>query len=63
MGNIIPAANCSKVEVVCDNEKCACFHFVFQNFTNRLTNDTTNLTGNEGQKMCAVFSENAQLQS
>ena len=29
----------------------------------RLTNDTTYLTGNEGQKICAVFSENAPLQS
>ena len=29
----------------------------------RLTNDTTYLTGNEGQKICAVFSENASLQS
>ena len=31
--------------------------------TNRPTNDTTYLTGNEGQKICAVFSENAPLQS
>ena len=29
----------------------------------RLTNGTTYLTGNEGQKMCTVFSENAPLQS
>ncbi|CAI8034644.1 hypothetical protein GBAR_LOCUS19482, partial [Geodia barretti] len=29
----------------------------------RLTNDTTYLTGNEGQKICGVFSENAPLQS
>ena len=29
----------------------------------RLTNDTTYLMGNEGQKICAVFSENAPLQS
>ena len=29
----------------------------------RLTNDITYLTGNEGQKICAVFSENAPLQS
>ena len=27
------------------------------------TNDTTYLTGNEGQKICGVFSENAPLQS
>ena len=27
------------------------------------TNDTTYLTGNEGQNICAVFSENAPLQS
>ena len=29
----------------------------------RLTNDTTYPTGNEGQNFCAVFSENAPLQS
>ena len=29
----------------------------------RLTNDTTYLTGNEGQNLCGVFSENAPLQS
>ena len=29
----------------------------------RLTNDMTYLTGNEGQKFRAVFSENAPLQS
>ena len=29
----------------------------------RPTNDTTYLTGNEGQKFCGVFSENAMLQS
>ena len=29
----------------------------------RLTNDTTYLTGHEGQKIRAVFSENAALQS
>ena len=29
----------------------------------RLTNDTTYLTGNEGQNVGAVFSENASLQS
>ena len=29
----------------------------------RLTNDTTYLTGNEGQKICAVFSGNAPMQS
>ena len=29
----------------------------------RLTNDTTYLTGNEGQKIYAVFSDNAPLQS
>ena len=29
----------------------------------RLTKDTTYLTGNEGQNICAVFSENAPLQS
>ena len=36
---------------------------IFQNLTNRPTNNTTYLTGNEGQKICAVFSENAPLQS
>ena len=29
----------------------------------RLTKDTTYLTGKEGQKICAVFSETAPLQS
>ena len=29
----------------------------------RLTNDMTYLTGNEGQNICAVFPENAPLQS
>ena len=29
----------------------------------RLTKDTIYLTGNEGQKICGVFSENAPLQS
>ena len=29
----------------------------------RLTKDMTYLTGNESQKFCAVFSENARLQS
>ena len=39
---------------------CVCVHptsFI------RPTNDTTYLTGNEGQNICAVFSENAPLQS
>ena len=36
---------------------------VFQHLTYRPTNDTTYLTGNEGQKVCAVFPENAPLQS
>ena len=40
-----------------------CLCVVFQNLTNRPTNDTTYLTGNEGQNICAVFSENAPLQS
>ena len=33
------------------------------NLTYRPTNDMTYLTGNEGQNICAVFSENAPLQS
>ena len=37
---------------------CLCVHI--KNLTNRPTNDTTYLTGNEG---CEVFSENAPLQS
>ena len=37
-------------------------HLTSQVFV-RLTKDTTYLTGNEGQKICAVFSENASLQS
>ena len=36
---------------------------VIQNLTNRPTNDTTYLMGNEGQIICTVFSENAPLQS
>ena len=35
----------------------------YQYLTYRPTNDTTYLTGNEGQIICAVFSENAPLQS
>ena len=38
---------------------CVCL----KNLTNRPTNDTTYLTGNEDQINCAVFSENAPLQS
>ena len=30
---------------------------VIQNHTNRPTNDTTYLTGNEGKKICGIFSE------
>ena len=41
---------------------CVCVS-VIQNLTYRPTNDTTYLTGNEGQNNCAVFSENAPLQS
>ena len=37
------------------------FQSVIQNLTYRPTNDTTYLTGNEGQKNCAVFSENAPI--
>ena len=35
-------------------------HLTFQMFFH-LTNETTYLTGNEGQKFCTVFSENAPL--
>ena len=49
---------------VCDNV-CVCLsvtqHLTFPMFV-CLTNDTTYLTGNEGQKFCAVLSENAPLQ-
>ena len=41
---------------------CVCVS-VIQNLTYRPTNDTTYLTGNEGQNNCVVFSENAPLQS
>ena len=45
---------------------CVCLS-VTQHLTSRmfvpLTNDTTYLTGNEGQEICAVLSENALLQS
>ena len=36
---------------------------VFQNLTNRPTNDTTYLTGNEGQNICGIFSETAAFVS
>ena len=39
---------------------CVC---VIQNLTYRPTNDTTYLTGDKGHNICAVFSENAPLQS
>ena len=43
---------------------CAASVSVIQNLTYRPTNDTTYLTGNEGQNnYCTVFSENAPLQS
>ena len=45
---------------------CACLsvtlHLTSRMFI-RLTNDTTYLTGNEGQKLRTVFSETAPLQS
>ena len=45
---------------------CVCVsvtqHLTFPMFV-CLTNDTTYLTGDEGQKFCAVLSENAPLQS
>ena len=42
---------------------CAASVSVIQNHTYRPTNNTTYLTGNEGQNNCTVFSENAPLQS
>ena len=39
---------------------CVCVRY---HLTNRPANDTTYLTGNEGQIFCVVFSENAPLQS
>ena len=36
---------------------------VIQNLTYRPTNDTTYLTGNEGQKSCGIFSETAAFMS
>ena len=46
---------------------CVCVSVVTLHLTSRmfvrLTNDTTYLTGNEGQKFRTVFSENAPLQS
>ena len=36
---------------------------VIQNLTNRPTNDTTYLTGNEGQNICGIFSETAAFVS
>ena len=49
-------------EGYCSWSVCTCVS-VIQNLTYRPTNDTTYLTGNEGQNNCAVFSENAPLQS
>ena len=39
-----------------------CLHLTSRVFV-RLTNGTTYLTGNEGQNICAVFSENASSDS
>ena len=44
------------------SEGTVCFNLTSRMFF-RLTNDTTYLTENEGQKICAVFSENAPLQA
>ena len=45
---------------------CVCLS-VTQHLASRMfirpTNDMTYLTGDEGQKLCGVFSENAPLQS
>ena len=45
---------------------CVCLS-VTQHLASRMfirpTNDTTYVTGDEGQKFCGVFSENAPLQS
>ena len=52
-----------KVTVVGSVSLCVCYlNLTFPMFV-CLTNDTTYLTGNEGQKVRAVLSENAQLQS
>ena len=42
---------------------CVCALKIVYSSHKRPTNDTTYLTGNAGQKICAVFSENAPLQS
>ena len=41
---------------------CVCVS-VIRNHTNRPTNDTTYLTGNEGKKICGIFSETAAFVS
>ena len=50
---------CTVVGSVC--LVCVCVSIKFP--TNRPANDTTYLTGNEGQNNCAIFSENAPLQT
>ena len=65
---INPRRACAaKVTVVVCLCVCVCVVSVTLNLTCRmfvrLTNDTTYLTGNEGQKFRTVFSENAPLQS
>ena len=67
--NIInPRRTCAaRVTVVGSVCVCVCVCVSTQHLTSRMfihpTNDTTYLTGNEGQKICGVFSENAPLQS
>ena len=59
--NCLAVCLCVRVSVCL----CVCLS-VTQHLTSpmffRLTNDTTYLTANEGQNICAVFSENAPLQ-
>ena len=62
---INPRRACARVTVVGSVCVCVCVsvtqHLTLPMFV-CLTNDTTYLTGDEGQKFCAVLSENAPLQ-
>ena len=63
--NVINPRRACAERVTVVGSVCVCVCYSTSHFSNvfRLTNDTTYLTGNEGQKCCAVFSENAPLQS
>ena len=63
---VLPSARMRSEGTVVGVCLCVCVS-VTLNLTSRvsvrLTKDTTYLTGNEGQKICGIFSETAPLQS